>query len=212
MMSSHSFSVMLTSIRSRRMPALLTSTCRSPNASTAESIRRLAPSQSATSSWLAIASPPAATISSTTCWAGVASSPLPSAAPPRSLTTSLAPSAANSRACSRPIPRPAPVITATRFLNVFIVASTPSFWRARSGRQRGYGSGRSGCEVAAPSGSVVVDLAVADRLAHRGGQPVEHAGQLDRHHELGGRRRPELLQRVEVLEGHGVRVQVLGDL
>src|SRR3954470_7470096 len=55
-----------------------------------------------------------ALISSTTCCAGVWSPPLPSAAPPRSLTTTLAPSAANSSACSRPMPRPAPVMMATR--------------------------------------------------------------------------------------------------
>src|SRR4029079_1622579 len=48
------------------------------------------------------------------CWAGVASAPAPSLAPPRSLTTTIAPSAANSRACSRPRPRPAPVMIATR--------------------------------------------------------------------------------------------------
>src|SRR5258708_5194055 len=42
------------------------------------------------------------------------SAPLPSGAPPRSLTTRLAPSAPKSRACSRPMPRPPPVMTATR--------------------------------------------------------------------------------------------------
>ena len=45
-------------MRSRRMPALFTSTWRSPNASTAESTSRLAPSKSVMSSWLAMASPP----------------------------------------------------------------------------------------------------------------------------------------------------------
>src|SRR5664280_1026640 len=67
-------------------------------------MRRLPPSQSATSSLLATASPPAAVISSTTSWA----------ASPRSFTTTLAPSAANRRAYSRPIPRPAPVMMAIR--------------------------------------------------------------------------------------------------
>ena len=42
MTASHSSSVMLTSTRSRRMPALFTSTCRSPNASTAVLIEALA--------------------------------------------------------------------------------------------------------------------------------------------------------------------------
>ena len=70
MTESQSSSDMLTSTRSRRMPALLTRTWRSPKVSTAVSISRLPPSQSATSSALATASPPAAVISSTTCWAG----------------------------------------------------------------------------------------------------------------------------------------------
>ena len=49
---------MLTSTRSRRMPALLTRMSRSPNASIAVLTRRWAPSQSAMSSPLATASPP----------------------------------------------------------------------------------------------------------------------------------------------------------
>src|SRR2546423_6169172 len=114
MTASHSSSVMLTSTRSRRIPALFTRTCRSPKVSTAASTTRLPPSHSATLSALATASPPIALISSTTCWAGVRSSPDPSMAPPRSLMTTLAPSCANSRACSRPIPRPEPVMMATR--------------------------------------------------------------------------------------------------
>src|SRR4051812_41792520 len=126
MTASHSSSVMFTSTRSRRMPALLTSTCRSPNASTAALTRRWPPSQSATLSPLAIASPPIALISSTTCCAGVASLPLPSLAPPRSLTTTLAPSDANSSACSRPMPRPAPVMIATRPSSVPMSSSPPA--------------------------------------------------------------------------------------
>src|SRR5438105_4670982 len=114
MTASHSSSVMFTSTRSRRMPALLTKTCRSPKASMAALTSFCPPSQSATLSALAMASPPAALISSTTCWAGVRSSPVPSIAPPRSLTTTFAPSWANSSACSRPMPRPAPVMMATR--------------------------------------------------------------------------------------------------
>jgi hypothetical protein len=111
---SHSASVMLMITRSRRMPALFTSTCNVPKVSIACWMRRCAPSQSATLSPLTTASPPIALISSTTCCAGVASLPLPSFAPPRSLTTTLAPSDANSSACSRPMPRPAPVMIATR--------------------------------------------------------------------------------------------------
>src|SRR4051794_23133975 len=114
MTASHSSSVMLTITRSRRMPALLTRMSRSPKCSIALLIKRCAPCQSATLSPLTIASPPIASISATTCCAGVASVPVPSLAPPRSLTTTRAPSRANSSACSRPIPRPAPVMIATR--------------------------------------------------------------------------------------------------
>ena len=62
---------MLTIIRSRTMPALQTSVSSPPNVS----MRLLrpcapAPSQSLTSSPLTIASPPAASISATTSWAG----------------------------------------------------------------------------------------------------------------------------------------------
>ena len=60
MTASHSSSVMLTSIRSRRMPALLTTTSRPPNVSHGLLDQRSAPSQSATSSPLATASPPPA--------------------------------------------------------------------------------------------------------------------------------------------------------
>ena len=66
MTESHSASVMLTSIRSRRIPALLTTACRSPNVSMAWLTIRWAPSQSDTSSPLAIASPPMPSISWTT--------------------------------------------------------------------------------------------------------------------------------------------------
>ena len=70
MTASHSSTVMLTSIRSRRMPALLTRTSRPPKVSTAVAISRCAPSTSETSSPLATASPPMALISSTTSPAG----------------------------------------------------------------------------------------------------------------------------------------------
>src|SRR5258706_7696992 len=105
---------MLVSMRSRKMPALLITACRSPKVSTAVLISRCAPSQEATLSPLATASPPIAVISSTTCWAGLRSPPVPSTLPPRSLTTTFAPCAARLSACSRPIPRPAPVTIATR--------------------------------------------------------------------------------------------------
>src|SRR5262249_28169086 len=66
------------------------------------------------SSPLAIASPPAARISSTARAAGEGSLPVPSVEAPRSFTTTLAPWVASMRACSRPMPRPAPVTIATR--------------------------------------------------------------------------------------------------
>ena len=116
--SSNSCSLMETSMRSRRIPALLTTTWRSPNVETAWSTIALAPSNELTLSVLATAWPPAAVISSTTDWAAEMSAPEPSTAPPRSLTTTLAPSEANRRACSRPMPRPAPVITATLSCNM----------------------------------------------------------------------------------------------
>src|SRR4051812_38441386 len=112
--ASHSSSVMLTRTRSRRMPALLTTTWRSPKVSTAWRTIASAPLKLATLSPLATASPPMPSISSTTCCAGEVSAPVPSTLPPRSLTTTLAPCRANDRACSRPIPRPAPVTMATR--------------------------------------------------------------------------------------------------
>src|SRR3954464_1618976 len=114
MTASHSSSVMLTSIRSRRMPAFSTTASSLPNASTAWSIMCLTPFQSEAWSPLATASPPLALISLTTCWAGPTSWPLPARSPPRSLTTTLAPCSASIRQCSRPTPRAPPVTIATR--------------------------------------------------------------------------------------------------
>ncbi len=112
--ASHSSSVIVKIIRSRRIPALLTSTSRPPNRSTACRTSAAAPSNDDTSASLAAATPPAAVISSTTAWAGPASPPLPSRAPPKSFTSTWAPCAASSSACSRPMPRPAPVTMHTR--------------------------------------------------------------------------------------------------
>ncbi|CAB4794108.1 unannotated protein [freshwater metagenome] len=105
---------MFTSTRSLRIPALFTRTWRSPKVSTAVCTRRCAPSQSATLSTFATASPPIARISSTTTCAAARSAPEPSTFPPRSFTTTFAPSDAKRSACSRPRPPPAPVIIATR--------------------------------------------------------------------------------------------------
>ena len=97
------------------------------------------------SSVLATASPPIATISSTTSWAGPWSLPSPSMEPPRSLTTTLAPWCARSRACSRPMPRPAPVTIATRpSFSLLMAASTPLvFPRSRHLPDRPPSSARS---------------------------------------------------------------------
>jgi hypothetical protein len=116
---------MFTSMRSRRMPALLTSTSSRPKVAIACSIMRAAPAKSLTSSPLAIASPPAAAISATTSCAGPDDAPLPSRAPPRSFTTTLAPCAANISAYSRPMPRPAPVMITTRPSQSFAMLSSP---------------------------------------------------------------------------------------
>src|SRR3954452_10366880 len=114
MTASHSSTDMVASIRSRRNPALLTRTSSRPNDSTAERTIRSAPSQSATSSVLATAWPPAALISSTTCCAGAVEAPSPSRDVPMSFTTTAAPAAAKASACARPRPPPAPVTTTTR--------------------------------------------------------------------------------------------------
>src|SRR5574338_384505 len=101
--ASHSSSEQLTNMRSRTKPALFTTASSRP-----------ACSKSAMSEASAIAAPPAARISSTTCCAGVRSSPLPSGATPRSFTTTFAPSRAKASACARPRPRPAPLTITTR--------------------------------------------------------------------------------------------------
>src|SRR5580765_9065217 len=104
---------MFTSMRSRRIPALLTRMSTRPKRSTACSTMRPAPAKSATFSPFATASPPSASISRTTSCAGPSSAPSPASDAPRSLTTIFAPARASASACSRPIPRPAPVTIAT---------------------------------------------------------------------------------------------------
>src|SRR5829696_2277924 len=90
MTASHSSGVMLTSVRSRSTPALLTRPSSRPNSDTSPST--------------STPDPPAALISSTTT-APTAGS--------YSLTTTAAPCRAHSRASPRPIPRPAPVTITT---------------------------------------------------------------------------------------------------
>ena len=78
---------------SRRMPALFTTTSIRPYVSIALCTIASPPPGVATESPLATASPPAPRISSTTRSAAVAELPVPSTAPPRSLTTTSAPRA-----------------------------------------------------------------------------------------------------------------------
>src|SRR6266550_5580578 len=112
MTASHSSSVMLKIMRSRRMPALFTRMSIAPNSLTAVSTMRSAAGKSATLSALATALPPRARIASTTSSATRREAPRPSTSAPRSFTTTAAPSAASSSAIARPMPRPAPVTTA----------------------------------------------------------------------------------------------------
>src|SRR5215469_5969947 len=105
---------MLKTIRSRRMPATLTSTSSRPYSAIAVAIRSSAAAWSETSAPLAIALPRPAAIWPTTCAAGPTSRPEPSSAAPRSLTTTAAPSAARAMDTDLPMPRPAPVTIATR--------------------------------------------------------------------------------------------------
>ncbi len=84
-----------------------------PQVSIACLTRCATPASSVTEAPLAMASPPASLISFTTASAAAELPPVPSSAPPRSLTTTLAPRRANSSAWARPSPPPAPVTMAT---------------------------------------------------------------------------------------------------
>src|SRR2546430_1833890 len=102
--ASHSSSLMLKIIRSRRMPALFTRMSIAPNSLTAVSTMRSAAAKSATLSALATALPPRVRIASTTSSATRREAPRPSTSAPRSFTTTAAPSAASSSAIARPMP------------------------------------------------------------------------------------------------------------
>ena len=143
-----SASSILAKLLSRRMPALLIRMSMRPQASIACLTMACTAASSVTEAPLAIASPPAALISSTTACAAVAEPPEPSTEPPRSLTTTLAPRAASSSACWRPRPPPAPVTIATRpvksilglfvahAFNVFLESSTIDRSREKACRPR----------------------------------------------------------------------------
>ena len=112
--SSHSSSVMLKIIRSRRIPAAVTTMSSPPNSSMACWTRPSPVAISVTDRVLATASPPAARIAAAVSSAGPVDSPLPSTAPPMSLTTTFAPISPSCSATALPIPLPAPVTIATR--------------------------------------------------------------------------------------------------
>ena len=96
--ASHSSIDIFTNIRSRKIPALLTTMSRPPKVSMARCTNRPAPAHSDTSSPLATACPPSDRMRSTTSPAGPSDLRSPSTSTPRSFTTTLAPWRANSKA------------------------------------------------------------------------------------------------------------------
>src|SRR5450631_2776348 len=107
------------------MPALAQSRSTLPHFLVALATIAFTCSKFETSAPSAIASPPALRISSTTASAGVSDPPVPSRAPPKSLTTTLAPRLASPSACARPRPLPAPVTMATRPSNLIVMQVDP---------------------------------------------------------------------------------------
>src|SRR5882724_9202668 len=111
---------------SRKMPALATSRSTLPHSLVARSTIAFTCVKFETSAPSAIAVPPALRISSTTASAGESEPPVPSRAPPKSLTTTLAPRLASPSACARPRPLPAPVTIATRPSNLIAMSGIPA--------------------------------------------------------------------------------------
>src|ERR1700682_1150322 len=109
------------------MPALAQSRSTLPHFSVALATIALTCSKFETSAASAIASPPVLRISSTTVSAAVSDPPVPSRAPPKSLTTTFAPRLASPSACARPSPLPAPVTMATRPSNLIVMTAVPEF-------------------------------------------------------------------------------------
>src|SRR5690349_23991836 len=107
------------------MPALAQRRSTLPHSFVARSTMALTCSKFETSAPSAIAVPPALRISSTTASAGDSEPPVPSRAPPKSLTTTLAPRLASPSACARPRPLPAPVTIATRPSNLIVMFRYP---------------------------------------------------------------------------------------
>src|SRR5690242_17756659 len=107
------------------MPALAHNRSTAPHSLVARSTIALTCSKFETSAPSAMAVPPAFKISSTTFSAGLSEPPVPSRAPPKSLTTTLAPRLASPSACARPRPLPAPVTIATRPSNLIVMFRYP---------------------------------------------------------------------------------------
>src|SRR5262245_52360434 len=107
------------------MPALATSRSTLPHSLVARSTIAFTCVKFDTSAPSAMAVPPALRISSTTASAGESEEPVPSRAPPKSLTTTLAPRLASPSACARPRPLPAPVTMATRPSNLIVMRRNP---------------------------------------------------------------------------------------
>src|SRR3954453_20000526 len=103
------------------MPALAHNRSTLPHSLVARSTIAVTCSKFETSAPSAIAVPPAFLISSTTVSAGDSEPPVPSRAPPKSLTTTFAPRLASPSACARPRPLPAPVTMATRPSNLIAI-------------------------------------------------------------------------------------------
>src|SRR3954471_20703592 len=103
------------------MPALAQSRSTLPHSLVARWTMAVTCSKFETSASSAIAVPPALRISSTTVSAGESEPPVPSRAPPKSLTTTFAPRLASPSACARPRPLPAPVTIATRPSNLIVM-------------------------------------------------------------------------------------------
>src|SRR5262245_10883713 len=103
------------------MPALATSRSTLPHSLVARSTIAFTWEKFDTSAPSAMAVPPALRISSTTASAGESEPPVPSRAPPKSLTTTLAPRLARPSACALPRPLPAPVTMATRPSNLIAI-------------------------------------------------------------------------------------------
>src|SRR6056297_1487244 len=140
----------LLKLLSRRIPALLTRMSIRPHWSMVWATMAFTSSSFATLAPLAIASPPAASISATTARAASLEPPVPSLLLPRSLTTTFAPRFASSIAWQRPRPWPAPVTIATLpSYRIVIVASSCSLTPASGAYHHGEPFCRQGRRILA---------------------------------------------------------------